>query len=254
MKASLITATLALLGLPTAAHAAVRPIQAFDQQVGFAPVWTPNQITAQPGDTIQWHFDEPGNANAAGASHDLYLVRPGQADERLGASYLGPTIEATLDTAGTYSFYCSIHRDSMRGTIEVAAGDPTPVVDPGHPWESSAPPIVTVTSGPAPLLNPTTPLGLLETGDTTAPTLRVLKVSATRRVARAHVQVSEAGTLYARVLRGTRIVSSKHMTVAPGDSTIKVTLPKRRAHYRLALFARDHSTLQSKTTTKSLPR
>jgi plastocyanin len=241
-------ATAALLAVPTAAHATVnRNIQAFDQAIGFAPVWTPNAITAQPGDTITWHFDEPGNPNAVGASHDLYLVRPGQADERLSASYLGPTVEATLNDAGTYSFYCSIHRDSMRGTIEVAAGDPTPAIDPGHPWESPAPPIVTTTSGPPPLLNSATPLTVLEAGDTTAPTLRLRKVTSTRRVARARVEVSEAGTIYARVMRGTKVVSTGHLTVkGAGTSTVSVRLPKRRAHYRIAVFIRDFSKLESK--------
>ena len=63
---------LAFLAVPTGAHAATnRSIQAFDQPIGFAPVWTPSDITAQPGDTITWHFDEPGNANAVGR-----LARP----------------------------------------------------------------------------------------------------------------------------------------------------------------------------------
>lgn len=245
MKRSAIVATLAFLGLPTAAHAAVRPVQAFDQPVGFAPVWTPSQLTAQPGDTIRWQFDEPGNPNAVGASHDLYLVRPGQADERLGASYLAPTVEATLTDVGAYTFYCSIHRDTMRGTIDVTAGDPTPVIDPGRPWESPAPPIVT-DNGPTPLLNSAAPLTTLETGDTVAPTLRLRKVSSTRRHAQARVVVSEPGTLYARVLRGTKVVSTSHRTVKAGAATIEVALPKRRAHYRLMLLVRDASGQDSK--------
>jgi plastocyanin len=249
MKPALL-ATLAFLGLPTAAHAAVRPIQAFDQPIGFAPVWTPNTITAQPGDTIQWRFDEPGNPNAAGASHDLYLVRPGQPDERLSASYLGPTVEATLNDPGTYSFYCSIHRDTMRGTIDVAAGDPTPVIDPGHPWESPAPPIVVETTGPAPLLNSATPPTVLEAGDTVRPTLRLLKLTATR----ARVQVSEPGTLYARVRRGTKTVSTAHLSVKAGTATIRFRVPKRHAHYRLELTARDTAKLESKKITKTLHR
>ena len=141
----------------------------------------------------------------------------------------------------------------MHGTITVAAGDPTPAVDPGRPWESPAPPII-VGGGPAPLLNPQTPPVLLETGDTVRPTLTVLKVSSKHRSTSARVSMSEAGVVYARVMRGTRIVSSAHLSVKPGESSIKVKLPKRKAHYRLTLFARDFSGLQSKTTTKSLPR
>ena len=233
-----------LLLAPSVADAATRPVQAFDQAVGFAPVWTPGQLTAQPGDTIRWQFEQPGNANAAGASHDLYLVRPGLADEKLGVSYLNPVVEATVDEAGTYAFYCSIHRDSMRGEIAVAAGEATPVIDPGRPWESGAPPVV-VTSGPPPLLNSAAPLGVLEVGDTVAPTLRVARVTTSRRVVRARVEVSEAGTVFARVLRGSRTVSTKRFAVKPGSATVSVRLPKRHARYRIAVWMRDAAQLES---------
>lgn len=248
---ALLAATLALLGLPTAAHAATRPVQAFDQPVGFAPVWTPSELMAQPGDAIRWQFDQTGNPNAAGASHDLYLVRPGQADERLGASYLTPVVETTVEEPGTYAFYCSIHRDSMRGTIAVAAGESTPVIDPGRPWETPAPPVI-VTTGPAPLLNAAAPLTTLEDGDTVAPVLALLKVTSTHRVARARVRVSEPGTLYARILRGSKTVSTTRFAVKAGDSTVKVKLPQRHARYRLVVWMRDAAKLESASRSKTL--
>jgi plastocyanin len=234
-----------VLALPASAHAAIRPVQAFDQPVGFAPVWTPSELTAQPGDTIRWQFDEPGNANAKGASHDHDLVRPGLADERLGASYAGPAVQAVVNEIGTYSFYCSIHRDSIRGTISVAAGDPTPVIDPRRPWESPAPPIV-VDNGPPPLLNAAAPLTTFEAGDTIAPTLRLLKVTSTRRATRARVEVSEPGTLYARVLRGKHVVSTTRVKAGPGAAAITAKLPKRAGSYRLAVWVRDASGLESR--------
>jgi plastocyanin len=250
---ALAVATFVVLAAPGVADAAVtRPVQAFDQPVGFPPVWTPNQLTAQPGDTIRWQFDETGNANAAGASHDIYLVRPGAADEKLGVSYLNPVVEATLDTEGTYTFYCSIHRDSMRGTITVAAGDPTPVIDPGHPWESPAPPVVVESSGPAPLLNSAAPLSVFEGGDTVAPTLRLVGLKTSRRAARVSVDVSEPGTLYARVLRGKVAVSTAHVAVQAGKASLTVRLPKRKARYRLAVWVRDAARLESKWRYKTL--
>ena len=96
--------------------AATRPIQAFDQPVGFAPVWTPRDVTAQPGDTIRWQFDQPGNANAAGASHDLHLSRPGARRRETGrrATSTRSSRPPSTTTAPT-RFYCSIHPDSMRG-------------------------------------------------------------------------------------------------------------------------------------------
>jgi len=240
-------AALILLALPGAAGAATRPVQAFDQAVGFPPVWTPNALTAQPGDTIRWQFEQPGNPNGAGASHDLYLARPGVADEKLGVSYLNPVVEATVDEAGTYTFYCSIHRDSMRGTITVAPGEPTPVVEPGHPWETpNAPPVVVESTGPPPLSNAAAPLTVFEAGDTVPPTLRLTKLTVAHRVARVSVEVSEPGTLFARVLRGKVAVSTVRVAVGAGRSTMKVRLPRRRGHYRLAVWVRDGARLESR--------
>jgi plastocyanin len=240
----LLAALVLSLAIPASAHAETRTVQAFDQPVGFAPVWTPSQLSAQPGDTIQWRFDQPGNPNAAGASHDLYLVRPGLADERLGASYAGPTVETTVDDPGTYSFYCSIHRDTMQGTISVEPGPPTPPIDPGHPWETPAPPVVVVT-GPTPLLNSASPLTTLEAGDTTAPTLRLLKVTTTRRKYRARVTVSEPGTLHARLLRGKRVIASTHTKTTAGTTSITLKRPKRTGRYRLAVWTTDPAGLES---------
>jgi plastocyanin len=250
----LLTAVaVAFFTLPGAAHAATRPIQAYDQPVGFPPVWTPNALTAQPGDTIRWQFDQPGNPNGAGASHDLYLVRPGLADEKLGVSYLNPVVEATVDEAGTYSFYCSIHRDSMRGTITVAAGEASPVIDPGHPWETpNAPPVVVETSGPPPLLNAAAPLTGFEEGDTVAPTLALRGLKMTRRVARVSVEVSEPGVLFARVMRGKVAVATTRVVVGAGRSTVSVKLPRRYARYRLAVWVRDGARLESKWRYRTL--
>jgi plastocyanin len=249
---SLPAVALTLLAFPGAAGAATRPVQAFDQSVGF-PVWTPNQLSAQPGDTIRWQFEQPGNPNGTGASHDLYLVRPGAPDEKLGVSYLDPVVEATVDETGTYTFYCSIHRDTMRGTITVAAGEATPVVEPGHPWEiPNAPPVVVEGAGPAPLLNPAAPLTMFEAGDTVAPTLRLTRLVTSHRVARVSVDASEAGTLFVRVLRGKSVVSTVHVAVAAGRGTVTVKLPKRRARYRLVVWVRDGARLESKWRYRAL--
>jgi plastocyanin len=245
-------AALVVFGLlPASAHAAVRPVQAFDQPAGFAPVWTPSALSAQPGDTIRWQFEQPGNANANGASHDLHLIRPGGPDEKLGVSYLNPVIEATVQDEGTYSFYCAIHRDSMVGEIAVKAGEATPVEDPGRPWETPAPPVVT-DNGPRPLLNSASPLTVLETGDTVAPTLTLLKVSSKRREIRARVSVSEAGTLYARLLRGSRVVARTHAATGPGTASITLKRPTRAGRYRLAVWTEDAAHLESKWRYRTL--
>ena len=128
------------------------------------------------------------------------------------------------------------------------------MVDPGRPWESSAPPVV-VDGGPAPLLNPQTPPVLLETGDTIAPTLQAsLKVTSKRRTASARVAVSEAGTVYARVLRGTRDRVDSPPVRQAGRVDRHGQAPEAQGALPPDVFARDFSGLKSKTTTKSLPR
>jgi plastocyanin len=233
---ALAAAVLAALLLPAAASAATRPVQAFDQPEGHPPVWTPSQLSAQPGDTVRFQFEQPGNPNAAGASHDVFLVRPGQPESKLGVSYLNPTVEAALDQEGTYSFFCSIHRDSMSGTIAVAAGEPTPVVDPGRPWESPAP---VIDSGPPPALNTSSPPAAWEEGDNVAPTMTRVRVSRSGRSARVRARVSEAGTFHLRVLRGNREVAERRVRVKAGAVSASVRLPARHGRYRLAIYTRD---------------
>lgn len=229
-----LAAAAALLLAPTGV---TRPVQAYDRPIGYAPVWAPGELSAQPGDTIRWQFDEPGNPYAAGATHDLWLAAPGQPAVRLGASSEQPAFEALLAEEGAYGFYCSIHRDTMTGTIAVAAGAPTAVVDPGRPWESPAPAVET---GPPPALNPTSAPRVFEEGDTTAPTLTLRRVSRHGRRARVRVTVSEPGTLFVRVLHG----RTRHARVKAGTAGMTIRLPKRRC--RLAVWVRDAAGLESR--------
>jgi plastocyanin len=229
-----LAAGAALLLAPTGV---TRPVQAYDRPIGYAPVWAPGELSAQPGDTIRWQFDEPGNPYAAGATHDLWLAAPGQPAARLGASSEQPAFEAVVDQEGTYAFYCAIHRDTMTATIAVAAGAPTAVVDPGRPWESPAP---VVETGPPPAPNTTSPPTVFEEGDITAPTLTLRRVSRHGRRARVRVQVSEPGTLFVRVLHG----RTRHARVKAGTARMTIRLPKRRC--RLAVWVRDGAGLESR--------
>ena len=90
----------------------------------------------------------PATPTPAGASHDLYLVRPGRRRRALGVSYLNPVVEATVDEDGHLRvLLLDPPATACAAQIAVAAGDATPVIDPGRPWESPAPPIV-VDNGP----------------------------------------------------------------------------------------------------------
>lgn len=74
----------------------------------------PSTVTIKAGDTVKWVNNKlpPHNimfeGGAANKSHDQLMFSPGE-------SY-----EATFDTPGTYSYYCSPHRGAgMAGKVVV---------------------------------------------------------------------------------------------------------------------------------------
>ena len=242
----LIGAIVAVAIAPSVASAAVtRPIQAFDTPT-FKTIWTPRNVPAQVGDTVEWRFTQPGNPNAA--THDVWLVAPGGAPQQLGASYLGPKATTVVNAAGTYQFYCSIHGGlapgGMNGVINVGTTDPGPPVDPGQPWITGEEP-----PDPNALVNDTTAPSPLEEGDNTPPTLDLLKATATDKGAKAKIEVEEHVTVTLRLKHGKRIVATKRVEVDAGVDTLSIALPKRlqdrRARYRLQVWATDGVDLDS---------
>jgi len=229
----------------TASAAVTRAVQAYDTP-SFRTVWWPNALPAQVGDTVQWRFTQPGNPRAA--THDLWLVPPGGTATQLGASYLGPTAQATVSQAGTYQFYCSIHGGlapgGMNGTITVTTTDPGPPVDPGKPWETGEEP-----PDPNALINDTLAPTVFEEGDNTPPTLDLVKASPTDKGAKAKVTVAEMVTVTLRLKHGKKVVATESYQVNAGTQTLKVNLPKRlqdtAARYRLQVWATDAVDLDS---------
>ena len=73
--------------------------------------------------------------------------------------------------------------------------------------EEAPPPPPPVDTGPAALPNPTTAPTVFEEGDNVRPTMTLARVSSSRGSARVRITTSEAGTLYLRVLRGSRAVT-----------------------------------------------
>ena len=116
------------------------PVQAFDHADGFTPVWTPNDVPAQVGDTIKWRFTQPGNANAA--VHPRHLARRARAwqPQQLGASYLGPKVDATVDDRRHLPVLLLHPRRHHARDDHRRGRRPDPRCGPGPPWESPAPP------------------------------------------------------------------------------------------------------------------
>jgi plastocyanin len=200
-------------------------------------VWSPAALNAQPGDTIQWNLDTPDRPTA----HDVWLTAPGAAERPLGkGTMLGGTGTASevLNDVGSYEFVCKIHAASMRGSITVTV-------------EEAPPPPPPVDTGPAALPNPTTAPTVFEEGDNVRPTLTVTRMTAGRS-AQVRITTSEAGTLYLRVLRGSRALTTRRVKVSAGAASASVRLPRRAGRYRLAVWVRDAAGLESKWRYRTL--
>jgi plastocyanin len=247
----LIGALLAAALVPSAASATVtRPIQAFDTPT-FRTIWTPRNVPAQVGDTVEWRFTQPGNPNAA--THDVWLVAPGGQPQQLGASYLGPKATKVIDAPGTYQFYCSIHGGltpgGMNGQLVVGTTDPGAPVDPGQPWTDPNWEDPDDPTGPPALPNTTTAPTVFEEGDTTAPTVDLISVKETDNAAKVKVNVSEAGTLTLRLKKGKKVVATETVQTNAGDVSAKIKPPKalqtKHRRYTLQIWATDMAEIES---------
>jgi plastocyanin len=234
----------------TASAATTRPVQAFDTPT-FRTIWTPRNVPAQVGDTIEWRFTQPGNPNAS--THDVWLVAPGGQPQQLGASYIGPKATAEVTQTGTYNFYCSIHGGlapgGMNGQVVVGSTDPGPPVDPGMPWTDPDWVDPDDPTGPQALPNTTTAPTIFEEGDTTAPTVDLIKVETTDNAAKVKVDVSEAGWLTVRLKQGKKVVATERVEINAGKVTVKIKPPPRlrdRARrFRLQVFSTDMAEIDS---------
>ncbi len=195
-------------------------------------VWSPAALNAQPGDTIQWNLDTPAQPTA----HDVWLIAPGAAERQLGKNTLlggTPTASEVLTEVGSYEFYCKIHAAGMRGSITVTV-------------EEAPPPPPPVETGPAALPNPTTAPTVFEEGDNVRPAMTLARVSSNRGSARVRIRTTEAGTLYLRVLRAGKALTTRRVKVAAGTASASVNLPRRAGRYRLAVWVRDAAGLESR--------
>jgi plastocyanin len=239
--------------LPAAgANAAVtRAVQAFDTPT-FGHVWTPRNVPAQVGDTVEWRFTQPGNPLGDG-THDLWLVAPGGQPQQLGASYLGPKATTTVTQAGTYQFYCSIHGGltpgGMNGQLVVGTANPGAPVDPGTPWSDPDWQDPDDPSLPPSLPNTTTAPTVFEEGDTTAPTVDLISVKETDNAAKVKVDISEAGTLTLRLKRGKKVVATETVEANAGKVTASIKPPKglrdKLRRYKLQVWSTDMAEIDS---------
>jgi PKD repeat protein/plastocyanin/type 1 glutamine amidotransferase len=93
--------------------------------------WDPSSFNATTGDTVRWNFPE----DTAAFPHDVFVIRPGEAPNSEGHRIAettqpgGPSASTTVDAAGDWIYYCSLHSSvqqgqwtGMVGTVHVAQG------------------------------------------------------------------------------------------------------------------------------------
>ncbi len=93
-----------------------------------AHYWTPSTVTVAPGGAVE--FSNPGEV-----PHGIqWISTPGGAPSCEGAVPVGTTESASgtkwkgdcsFTTPGTYTFYCTVHKAAMRGSVVVSAGGTT---------------------------------------------------------------------------------------------------------------------------------
>jgi plastocyanin len=201
-------------------------------------VWSPPTLSAKPGDTVVWNLRDPQNPAIA---HDIWLKAPSEAAETQRAAS-SPAVESwstVVDQVGTYAFVCKVHPTSMAGSIAVAE-------------EAVPPPPPPVDTGPAAAPNPEPAPNVFEEGDTVRPTMSLKRVSVRSRTARVRITTSEAGTLYLRLMRGRKELTTKRFKVRAGTATASLKLPRRGGKYRLAVYVRDAAGLQCKWRYRTL--
>ncbi len=141
-------ALVAFGALASPAAAATEVIKASD-----ALVWDRPNVAIAPGDTVEWTFDGTVQAHHAAANG----ASDADAAWASFSSPLGvpaPPASYTFQNEGVYNFYCSVHKDTMTGTItvskapvEVPAPPPPPLS--AQPLVNDAPADVPVETGVA---------------------------------------------------------------------------------------------------------
>jgi len=89
-------------------------------------VYTPKQVTVQPGDTVRWVL------NSTTYTHTV-TAKDGSFDSGFVFTSPGAIFEHRFDTKGTFEYACRTHGDccGMRGSILVGK-DALPPPDPGY--------------------------------------------------------------------------------------------------------------------------
>lgn len=87
--------------------------------------YSPKSITIEPGDTVRWVLNGSDRTHTVTASNGAF-------DSGAVFTASGATFERRFDTAGTWNYSCTAHRQccQMQGSVRVGGSSPPP--DPGY--------------------------------------------------------------------------------------------------------------------------
>ena len=196
-------------------------------------VWENSKPSVAPGETVTWTFDGAQQVHHVAANGST----PADADWATFTSPLAiaqPPVSYTFKSVGTYEFFCSVHKDTMVGTVTVTTtpGPPpvaTPVPLSQQPFANDA---------PAWSCRPRPP---------SRPALSSVSAKRASRGAKLRFKVSEDAVTGVVFSRGKKIV--KKYAVA-GKGTLAFTAKGLRAGtYTVTLVAVDIAGNKSKART-----
>ena len=214
--------------------------------------FTPNQVSIQAGEKVNWTWASGG-----------HNVQVDAASDRFDSGYKssGGTYSHAFSTPGTYEFYCSPHRgDGMRGTVTVTAAPAPPPPPPGSGGSTTKPPGTGPGTGTGAGTSAggssgtTSPASAASTSDVTAPLVALVRTTFRRRTAVLRVRLSEASTVHVGLRRrGARKAIARRFTGRQGLNTLRVSSRGlRRGRYRVRVVAIDAAGNRSRARTRTL--
>jgi plastocyanin len=210
----LALAVVALLVFAAPASAADKTIAAAGPEA--EPVWSPSAVAVDVGDTVTWSFTGSTVAHNVHATTSNWTFSTPTGTGQAPVAY-------TFTASGTYTFECTIHPDSMRGTVTVGDAPPPP-----------PPPL-----SQQPFPNDQSPPAILELTDSARPKLSRVRVRQIAHGARVRVHVNEPGRVTIRARRGHRVVRVRTVTLRRAATKTVSLRGLRAGSYRIEVLARD---------------
>jgi plastocyanin len=212
-----------------------------------ANTWEPADVSVNTGETVTWNFD---GSTVDHNMHGETGPEAGWPDANSGFRRTGQ-YAYTFNTPGTYTFLCTAHPATMKGSVTVTGAPTTPTPSPSPSPSASPTPSASATPRPA---TPQPTVSALPTvsHDTPAPSGRaradrtapVLSKASARRAGSRRMRVkwtlSERASLTLKVAKGKRVLRTVRVSGRPGTSALTIRSSRfKKGRYVVSISARD---------------